>query len=787
MKKYFLPMFLISTVIFFTNLFSQEMPLVYDVENSGVNSPVPYLPSFSELPPIQALPDPFEWSDGRGRIENFSDWEYRRNEIKAEIENYEIGMKPYEPDSINASYSEGVLTVVVFANGKTLTLTASIYLPSGSGPFPVVIGMNSGTGSLPYNIFSSRNIATIAFMHDQISTYNNPSNSDPYYKLYSPKLNIDNTGQYSAWIWGISRLIDGLELVQDQLPIDLKHLAVTGCSYAGKMALFAGAFDERIALTIAQESGGGGYTTWRFSETLGNVETLGKTSNQWFMNDLFKFSGSVTKLPYDHHELMAMVAPRALLVTGNPDYEWLADESGYVGSKAAQKVWDALGVPDRFGFSIVDGHLHCQVPSSQTPEIEAFLDKFLLGIDSVNTDISTSPYNTSLTSWINWTTPVLINDTSFFGKVNLVIPSNEEINTDTNLTFTWNTFGDADKYYIQLSSDAAFKNIIYSDSTSDTTKTIYNLLEGNKYYWRVRIKNSSGLSGPWSNQRNFSTFIPLPGATRLIGASLYRQSRPDYVIFKWEKEYYASQYQINISTLENFSGIFLNGTTSDTTITLNGTSEGIKYYWRVQTKNISGNGPWSEISTYTAILPPTNLTLKNNGANEITLSWLDNSNVEDGYIIERRRETDTVFSDIDTLIADQNSYTDKNIIQSEIFYYRVKAFKDSAVSEYSNEASYNITDIKKLNGLPTEYSLGQNYPNPFNPSTKIRFGLPQTVFTKLTVFDILGKEVKILINKELSAGFHEIRFDAGSLSNGVYLYKIQAGNFIDTKKLVLLK
>ncbi len=71
-------------------------------------------------------------------------------------------------------------------------------------------------------------------------------------------------------------MIDGLELVRNELPIDLKHLAVTGCSFAGKMALFAGAFDERIALTIAQESGGGGAAAWRVSETLGNVETLGK-------------------------------------------------------------------------------------------------------------------------------------------------------------------------------------------------------------------------------------------------------------------------------------------------------------------------------------------------------------------------------------------------------------------------------------------------------------------------------------------------------------------------------
>ena len=115
----------------------------------------------------------------------------------------------------------------------------------------------------------------------------------------------------------------------------------------------------------------------------------------------------VTKFPYDHHELMAMIAPRALLVTGNPDYEWLADESGHVASKAAHEVWKALGVPDRFGFSIVGGHTHCELPQSQRPEVRAFVNKFLLGDNKANTNIATSPYNPDFSRWITWDTPQL--------------------------------------------------------------------------------------------------------------------------------------------------------------------------------------------------------------------------------------------------------------------------------------------------------------------------------------------------------------------------------------------
>ena len=167
---------------------------------------------------------------------------------------------------------------------------------------------------------------------------------------------------------------------------------------------FAGAFDERIALTIAQESGGGGAAAWRVSETLGKVETLGVTSHVWFMESMFQFAGkNVSKLPYDHHELMAMIAPRALLCLGNPDYVWLADESGYVSCRAASEVWKTFGIPDRFGFSIVWGHMHCNLPKSEYPEVEAFVDKFLPGNKNANTNVTTNPYEqVDYIRWFNW-------------------------------------------------------------------------------------------------------------------------------------------------------------------------------------------------------------------------------------------------------------------------------------------------------------------------------------------------------------------------------------------------
>jgi hypothetical protein len=769
----------------FVDSLAQQMPLVYDVENTGVDCPIPYLPSFSELPTIQALPDPFMWADGRGRMSNFSDWRYRRAEISAEVQHYELGTKP-PPANLQASFSNDTVKVTVEDGGKSLTLTAVIVSPSGNGPFPAVIGVGSGTGSLLADIFTSRGIATIAYNFGQVAPWTqNGRGLGGFYTLYPDPM----VGYFAAWAWGVSRIIDGLEKVP-QANIDLKHLAVTGCSFAGKIALYAGALDERIALTVAQEPGGGGDATWRVTETLsGSRETLRNAQSYgWYYQDVSQFNNAVTKLPFDQHEVMALIAPRALFVLGNPDYEWLADESGYVGCKAAKEVWKALGVPDRFGFSKVGGHLHCALPDIQKPEVAAFVEKFLLGDTTVNTNISTNPgYTTDLSGWITWTTPTLSNGTSFFGKASLIYPSNLQKDLDKNITFKWNKVKDAEKYFIQVSIDQTFTNDVKSDSTTtDTVKTITDLLGGKRYFWRVQVKNVAGSLGPWSDVWNFTTYIPLPTMPQLVSATPY-PNRPDFVTLKWKRVQYADQYVIQLSYAQNFTALVYSDSTTDTVKSVMGLSEGRRYYWRVQAKNVAGSSPWSD-SNFTIILAPTDLVLQRNALNEITLTWNDNSTVEDGYVIERKQSPQTSFTVLDTLERSGNTYVDKKAELSQTYTYRIKAYKGSAESDYSNEASLTLVGVEEeKEEIPTEYSISQNYPNPFNPTTRIKFALPKTALTKLTIYDLLGREIQILINRELEAGYHEIAVDANNLPSGVYFYGIQSGDFIQTKKLILMK
>ncbi len=372
-----------------------SIPLVYSVENTGSKFRQPAMPSWDDLPIIKELPNPLSWSNGKGEVKSFKQWEKRRNEIAAEIQHYGIGTKPtVDRKDLQAFMDKDTLVVIVTVNGQSLTLRSEIKYPkTGNPPYVLMIG-TSGI-SLPKPLFENRPIATMVFHEKQVNDYSQwgkhkERGEHDFDRLY-PELSAN--GAYSEWAWGLSRLLDGLQLLgESQTKIDMQHIGVTGCSYAGKMALYCGAFDERIALTIAQEPGGGGAAAWRVSHQLEGVESLEKTDYHWFKESMrTQFSGdSVYRMPYDHHELCTMVCPRALLILGNPDYQWLADPATLASAKAARKVWETFGIEDRMGYSIVGGHPHCMLPEKQYPEVEAFIDKFLLGknTDTQNIQIS---------------------------------------------------------------------------------------------------------------------------------------------------------------------------------------------------------------------------------------------------------------------------------------------------------------------------------------------------------------------------------------------------------------
>ena len=252
--------------------------------------------------------------------------------------------------------------------------------------------------------------------NDQIAEQNDLSSRGQglFYDVYGSDA---TASAMTAWVWGVSRIIDALE----QTPaanINTAKIAVTGCSRDGKGALMAGAFETRIALTVPQESGSGGDTCWRLSkyeQDSGDVvqqATEIVTEDPWFSENFDNYVYNISELPYDHHSLAAMVAPRALLSYENTEYEWLSPLSAYGCMTAAHTVYEALGISDYHGFVQVGNHSHCYFPDTLDDSLYAFFDRFLLDETDTNTDYFTTngAFNGTVwdpSYWINWTTPDL--------------------------------------------------------------------------------------------------------------------------------------------------------------------------------------------------------------------------------------------------------------------------------------------------------------------------------------------------------------------------------------------
>jgi hypothetical protein len=373
-------------------------------------------PGFANSVTNSKLPDPFKFINGT-RITRKADWECLRADLSALVQDCIYGPKMPPPDSLTASYSAGKLTVNMTVGSNTGSFSVTI---SGGGtadnPVPVIIAC--GASELP----ASAGVATITMVTNTIALQ---TGSPPMINAGGLVTTLygnlaAKSGALIGWAWGLSRIIDGLELCPEA-GIDLKAIAVTGCSIDGKGALAMGAFDERVALTIPQEAGCGGPALWRVSqqekalgqniqessEIIGEANLLGSNFAQYA-------TGLNDKLSADQHTVVALCAPRAVLIIEN-DIDWLGPVACYGGGKAAAHVYQALGIQDRIGVSVSPNHGHCVFPSSQQAYLSAFIERFLMratadtsGVDDFNASASDTKLGTfDEATWIDWDVPTL--------------------------------------------------------------------------------------------------------------------------------------------------------------------------------------------------------------------------------------------------------------------------------------------------------------------------------------------------------------------------------------------
>ncbi|MDG4787883.1 cellulose binding domain-containing protein [Micromonospora sp. WMMD1102] len=372
------------------------------VEDEGADCPVPSSGSTSN----SRLPDPFRKMDGT-RITSKADWRCRRAETRELAERHVYGQKPAKPASVTGTVSSTSITVNVSDQGRSASFSASVQLPSGSGPFPAVVvvgGFGADTATI-----RSAGVAVISYDPLAVGREGTPRNNKQgaFYSIYGAS---SSTGILMAWAWGVSRIIDVIESSGGNI-LRADAMGVTGCSRYGKGAFTIGVFDQRIALTMPIESGSAGVGAFRSIATESGAQPLSSAYGEqpWLGDAFSSFTGNPAGLPVDTHQMVGMVAPRGLFIMDNPHVDWLGARSGSVAALGGAEVYKALGAGDNITYwSDVQDGTHCAVRNEWRTPLQQNLQKFLLKTgNAAGTMRISSRKAGNLAEWRDWQTPTL--------------------------------------------------------------------------------------------------------------------------------------------------------------------------------------------------------------------------------------------------------------------------------------------------------------------------------------------------------------------------------------------
>lgn len=260
----------------------------------------------------------------------------------------------------------------------------------------------------------------------------------------------------------------------------------------------------------------------------------------------------------------------------------------------------------------------------------------------------------------------------------------------------------------------------------------------------------------------------------------------------------ATSFQVRVSPDSLFAATVFDSLISDSSVTIppGRLSNNVKYFWSVRGTNVSGYGQYSAANSFTTTPPvpvmPALIYPSDNSSGIIPTTKLDWSTIPFAASYRVQVSTDAAFAttQFDSVTAVDSIFVPPGRLNNNTTYYwHVRSQNIAGNSNYTANFMFttSLVGISNNNEIPGMYKLYNNLPNPFNPSTHIRFALPKSSLAKLVIYDILGREIVTLVNEQLKAGIFEVDFDATTLSTGVYYFKLTAGDFTDTKKMVLIK
>ncbi len=380
----------------------------------------------------------------------------------------------------------------------------------------------------------------------------------------------------------------------------------------------------------------------------------------------------------------------------------------------------------------------------------------------------------------------------------LAAPADGVIDIPVSTQLRWHPALRASQYIVKIGTDSTFFfNVLINDTTgADTVLSVTGLPNGTRLFWRVAARNIGGTSAPSA----YSRFTTIVGPPVIVYPANGSSGLPLTLSLLWRTVKSADHYWLQFGTDSTFaSGLIKNDSTiTDTSRSIIGLVINTRYYWRV---NARGAGSWSGFSSTASFLtatplPPavTLISPANNAildADSARFVWQSAQPLIEAYELDYGPDSTFVFSLIDTAIVD-TAKSVKGLLNNTRYFWRVRAKNPGGWGPYSTPIwafEVIITGVDAEKPLPKEYALEPNYPNPFNPSTTITFALPKADHVRLEVYNVIGQKVATLVDGDLAAGVHTMRFDGTRLGSGIYLYRMVAekGNRSFVQKMILTK
>jgi len=383
-------------------------------------------------------------------------------------------------------------------------------------------------------------------------------------------------------------------------------------------------------------------------------------------------------------------------------------------------------------------------------------------------------------------------------QVSLISPADGSEDVPLTPSLVWQSVDGATNYRVQVGTQADFSGSLLFDTVVGGTQFQANLSLGGTYFWRVRASNA-GVEN-WSDTFSLSTGSSAPAQVVLVSPAAGASDQSLSLDLVWAATDFAESYNLQVGLDAGFTTLVLNeADLQETSFSLEDLSHSTQYYWRVQAINSAGDGPWSagrSFMTEIVLAPSTPLLIyPPNGADGIVSNPVMSWNASDGatsYKLEISTsppdELENFITVVTAVVVAQPYFQAPDLQGGKLHYWRVEARNEggSARSEVRTFSTAAVT-ANESDELPAHFDLEQNYPNPFNSTTTLSYELPEAADVRLVVFDMLGRTVEALVTVRQSAGRHSVVWDAANHTSGIYYYRIEAGDFASTKRMLLTR